>query len=147
MTYKSNLPKRILANILDYSIIILSTIVYIMYLGEESTPGHYVVDGFLAVIILPVIWFFYFVVVEGIWQGTLGFQALNLKVVKENGQRIAGKEAFVRRMFDLIDFWLFFGVPALITMNVTAKNQRLGDVCAGTIVIDLSDEAQYALIH
>ena len=74
-------------------------------------------------------------------------QALNLRVVKENGQRISGKEAFVRRMFDLVDFWLFFGIPALISMNVTEKNQRIGDFCAGTIVIDLADEAQLASIH
>ena len=147
MNYKSNLPKRILANILDYSLIILVAIVYLMYFGEEPTSGHYVIEGFQNVIILPIVWFFYFIVAEGVWQGTWGFHALNLIVVKENGQPIAGKEAFVRRMFDLIDFWLFFGVPALITMNITEKNQRLGDVCAGTVVIDLADEAQYASIY
>jgi hypothetical protein len=62
---------------------------------------------------------------------------LGLQVVTKNGNRISFGQAFKRHVVDMIDFF-FFGIPAFITIKNTSDHQRLGDLLAKTIVIDVN---------
>jgi len=122
--------KRVFATIIDYGVFFLIMWVYMMYFGEETNEG-YEVNGIMTLPIL-ILWFFYFVLVEGFWQATIGHQLLNLKVCQDNYKEIDIGHSFKRRILDMIDF-MFFGVPAFIAIRNNEKNQRIGDMYAKTI--------------
>jgi hypothetical protein len=62
---------------------------------------------------------------------------LGLQVVTKNGNSISFGQALKRHLVDMIDFF-FFGIPAFITIKNTPDHQRLGDLLAKTIVIDVN---------
>ncbi|HEY6279624.1 MAG TPA: RDD family protein [Streptosporangiaceae bacterium] len=77
-----------------------------------------------------------------IWETTTrgrspGKFALGLRVVSDDGSPERFRQALVRGLATIVDFWLvpFIGVPALICSLLSAKGKRLGDVFAGTFVI------------
>ena len=125
--------KRVFATLIDYGVFFLIMWVYMMYFGEETNEG-YEVNGIMTLPIL-IYWFFYFVMIEGFWQATLGHQLLNLKVTQDNFKEIDIGHSFKRRILDIIDF-MFFGIPAFISIRNNEKKQRIGDMYAKTIVVN-----------
>ena len=66
---------------------------------------------------------------------TLGKLALGLRVVADDGGPIRFRQALVRALAGVIEFWTFYGSPALITSFCNRRGKRLGDLFGGTIVI------------
>src|SRR5260370_15333495 len=72
---------------------------------------------------------------------TLGKMALGMRVVGDDGSPERFRQALIRALSGaFIEVWLFpinlIGIPAgLITSMVSAKGKRLGDMFAGTFVI------------
>ncbi|UKJ07756.1 RDD family protein [Solitalea lacus] len=139
MKYKPNLVKRVLATLIDYSLWVLIIFQYIHLFGTE-TEKTIQVTGWTAFPLL-IYWIVYFVIVEGITGGTLGHHIFNLKVLTLDRNKIGLYESFMRRLFDPIDIFIY-GIPAFIAVKYTKKNQRLGDLVAGTIIVDLNDAEQ-----
>jgi uncharacterized RDD family membrane protein YckC len=139
--YKANLKKKIFATILDYTLFSLPTFMYVMFFGQDNEEGGRTVNGLMALPI-PIFWLIYFVIVEAIWGATLGHQGLDLKVVTTNRKSTDWTQNLKRHLLDPID--LFWGIPAIIAISNTDKHQRLGDLWAGTIVVDIKDPEQYS---
>ncbi len=139
MNYKTNpyYARKIFATIIDYGLFLMATILYTMLIGSPNDQGVYSVNGVPALII-PTLWFLYFIIIEGEYSNTLGHYFLNLKVVQTNGQKISIKHSLKRRLLDIIDLF-FYGIPALITISKTPNNQRLGDLWAETLVVHKDD--------
>jgi uncharacterized RDD family membrane protein YckC len=142
MTFKTktNLKKRIIATLLDYSLFLLATYLYIMLVGHDNDEGGKTVNGLLALPIL-IVWFIYFVVIEACYSATLAHQGLYLKVVTIGRKEIEWTQALKRHLLDPIDI-LFYGIPAIIAIKNSDKHQRLGDMWAKTIVVDTKDKEQ-----
>ncbi|TQM67384.1 putative RDD family membrane protein YckC [Actinomadura hallensis] len=66
---------------------------------------------------------------------TLGKMAVGLRVVSDDGGPIRFRQALVRALAGVIEFWTFYGSPALVTSLCNRRGKRLGDLFAGTIVI------------
>jgi uncharacterized RDD family membrane protein YckC len=141
--YKTNLKKRIFATILDYIIFLIPTYMFIMFFGQDNNEGGKTVSGLLALPI-PIFWFIYFVVVESLYGATLGHQGLSLKVLSTNRKKTDWTQNLKRRLIDPIDI-LMWGIPAIISISNTDKHQRLGDLWANTIVVDMKDPEQYLI--
>ncbi|KAA9035911.1 RDD family protein [Ginsengibacter hankyongi] len=77
---KTNLKKRIIATLLDYTLFSFATFIYIMLAGHNNDEGGKTVNGLLALAI-PAAWFIYFVVIEALNGATLAHQGLDLKVL------------------------------------------------------------------
>lgn len=79
----------------------------------------------------------YFAFFEWIWSGqTPGKRWLKLRVIREDGRPITFWEASVRnllRTFDMFPPW-FYSV-GLIAVFSSSRDQRLGDMVAGTVVV------------
>lgn len=79
----------------------------------------------------------YFAFFEWIWRGqTPGKLLLKLRVIREDGRPITFWEASVRnllRSFDMMPF-PFYSI-GLISVFSTARDQRVGDMVAGTVVV------------
>jgi uncharacterized RDD family membrane protein YckC len=66
---------------------------------------------------------------------SLGKLALGLRVVSDDGSPERFRQALFRGLAGVVEFWLLYGAPALISSLVSQRGKRLGDIFAGTIVI------------
>jgi len=66
---------------------------------------------------------------------TLGKLALGLRVVSDDGGPERFRQAFLRAFFALFEIWIFTGAPALICSMMSVRGKRVGDLFAGTFVI------------
>jgi uncharacterized RDD family membrane protein YckC len=91
----------------------------------------------LLIISIFIIWSSYFVVFEWRWNGqTPGKRWLKLRVIREDGRPITFWEAAVRnllRFFDIMPF-PFYSI-GLISVFISARDQRIGDFVAGSVVV------------
>lgn len=127
-----------------------------------KTPSFFVwtdtwdIKGLL--VSLPVL--FYHLACEIAFNGrSLGKMAMNIKVITEEGGQPTIGQYLIRWVFRLIDFpyWIpiaiIFGqlpwwtlpitAAGLISIILTQKSQRLGDIVAGTIIIDLKNSTSW----
>ena len=90
-------------------------------------------------ILLSFLTFFgYFAAFEALNGGrTPGKQALGIRVVMETGHAVTPTAAMVRNLVRLLDcyFPLLPFLPGLVMVFLQRRNQRLGDLAAGTIVV------------
>jgi len=87
---------------------------------------------------LPVI--FYTLLFETLLDGqTPGKRILKIKVVKIDGYQASLSDFIIRWIFRVVDLNMLSGVVALIAIITSPKNQRLGDMTAGTSVITLKN--------
>jgi uncharacterized RDD family membrane protein YckC len=130
---KKNLAQRYYANLLDYFILLLCIVTYIYLAGKPDEYNSYRVTGFKALLI-PTIWFIYFPLCERVFGQTPGKKAFHLHVVDVDGKHLSIVQTSLRRFCDLIEFPLL-GAAAILMINYSGKNQRLGDMLAGTTVL------------
>ncbi len=65
---------------------------------------------------------------------TVGKKVMKIKVVSLNGEQATIGQYMLRWLFRMVDIFIL-GLPALISIIVSEKNQRLGDLVAGTTLI------------
>jgi uncharacterized RDD family membrane protein YckC len=110
-------------------------VVYVILVGDGDEFGTYRVKGFKAMVV-PLIWFIYFPVCESIWGQTIGKRVFHLHVVDLRGELTTIAHTFLRRLLDMFEI-MFLGIPSLLVINQSDKNQRIGDMMAGTMVVRL----------
>ena len=73
---------------------------------------------------------------ETLWRGrTPGKAALGLRVVTVEGGPIRFRHAAIRAILGLVDKYLLSALPGVVALLATRRNQRLGDLVAGTLVL------------
>lgn len=89
----------------------------------------------------------YFIFFEWLWSGqTPGKRLMKLRVIREDGRPITIWEAVARNLLRIFDAIPGFVVPiysiGLISIFLNRRDQRVGDLFAGTVVIrERTDEA------
>ncbi len=125
--------ERILAYLIDLVILIIYFIIALLLLGGLNVPG----DQewlFISVMLLPM--FLYFLLWESLWNGrSPGKAALDLRVVRLDGSKPAFSNYLVRWLLRIVDISITSGSVAVVTILMTGRGQRLGDLAAGTTVI------------
>jgi uncharacterized RDD family membrane protein YckC len=142
--------RRFLAYLLDLIIcytafVVLAFVVTLIAIGTaaatnaaESAIGAGI--GVLLVVLFAIQWV-YFAVLEA-WRGrTPGKAALGLRVVTTTGRPIGFRAAALRNVLRAADALPLaytaglLSLAGLVSMSVTRRFQRLGDLVAGTIVV------------
>ncbi|MDQ6786689.1 MAG: RDD family protein, partial [Acidobacteriota bacterium] len=103
----------------------------------------------IAVLIIVVFLIFagYFIFFEWLWNGqTPGKRLLKLRVIREDGRPITLWEALARNLLRIFDAVPGFVLPVysvgLISIFASRRDQRVGDMFAGTVVVrERTDEA------
>lgn len=137
---------RILAALVDFLVKVAYVVVVFVLILNGLGIMEYINkmdrwSGTAIIMVLLLPWVFYTLVQESLFEGqTLGKRLLKIKVVKIDGYQASFAEYLIRWFFRLIDMWIFNGVIAIITVSVTSKSQRLGDMAAGTAVITLKNK-------
>jgi uncharacterized RDD family membrane protein YckC len=87
----------------------------------------------------------YPVILETLTRGrSLGKLALGLRVVSDDGGPERFRQALVRGLAAVVEIWALLGFPALICSLLSARGKRLGDVFAGTFVLQQRMPARHA---
>lgn len=127
---------RVLAFIIDIIVIVL----YLSIFSSLSLPKE-----FFYILFLPVL-LFYNLICEIFMNGqTIGKKLLKLRVVSLDGKDVSLESTFIRWSFRLVDILIGFGSIAFLSIYGSRKNQRLGDLLAGTTVIKIQKEHRFTL--
>jgi hypothetical protein len=96
---------------------------------------------------LTYLWCFgYFFLLEGLWNGrTVGKFALGLRVRLADGRPITFQAALYRNLLRVADFLPSLYTIGVISMFLTEKSQRLGDLAANTMVTHEKLEARRSI--
>jgi uncharacterized RDD family membrane protein YckC len=101
----------------------------------------------LLILILFLIFAGYFILFEWLWNGqTPGKRLMKLRVIREDGRPITLWEAVARNLLRIFDAIPGFFIPVyslgLVSIFLSGRDQRFGDMFAGTVVIrERTDEA------
>ncbi len=136
---------RILAQLLDV-LVKAAYIFVIILLFEIFDLDRFLVGlddwsliGFWSVIALPVM--FYSLVQESLLEGqTIGKKLMKIRVIKLDGYQASFGDYLIRWLFRIVEISIGNGIIALIAIIANNKNQRLGDMAAGTSVISLKNK-------
>ena len=93
--------------------------------------------GAVMILLLFLTFSSYFAFFEWIWSGqTPGKRWMKLRVIREDGRPITFWEAAVRNLFRIFDMmpYPFYSI-GLISVFSTSRDQRVGDMVAGTVVV------------
>ncbi|MXV17559.1 RDD family protein [Hufsiella ginkgonis] len=129
---------RILGYIIDLAVFfclyIVATIIGFM---STATLGNFAGFGVpIIFIILMVLLVFYDLLCEVFMNGqSIGKKVMKIRVISLSGGRPTFGQYCIRWLMRIADMTLTSCLGALITIIVTEKKQRLGDLAAGTTVI------------
>ena len=143
--------QRIIAFSLDLLIrglwFTISTTIMIMLIGNvsaafESENFSYMALGFLLINLFATTWL-YPVLFEVFNHGrTPGKMAAKIRVLHDNGSPIGWSASMLRNLLRVFDGLPFAYAIGMVSMLLSPKGQRIGDVFAGTIVVDEHTERQ-----
>lgn len=92
--------------------------------------------GALILLIIFGIVYGYSIFFETIWNGqTPGKRLIKIRVVQGDGSPVTFMQVLVRNMLTIIDQLPFLYAVGMVAVLVTRRNQRLGDLAAGTVVL------------
>lgn len=158
----ASIGNRFLAVAIDHAIqyvsIIVVAVVFLIASGvsvfdDDPTRAGGVFDSMsnwtIALMIVGLFLLFagYFVFFEWLWSGqTPGKRLMKLRVIREDGRPITIWEAVARNLLRIFDAIPGFVIPiysiGLISIFLNRRDQRVGDLFAGTVVIrERTDEA------
>jgi uncharacterized RDD family membrane protein YckC len=127
----AGLGSRFLARLLDTVIQGVLIFALLATVGALQAPGWLEA---IAIVLSFLILFAYDIAFETLNHGrTIGKQAAGIRVVGQNGEPVRFLASAVRNIARVIDF-LFVYLVGTISILATERNQRLGDLAAGTIV-------------
>jgi uncharacterized RDD family membrane protein YckC len=142
----ARLPSRGCALLLDlfFQMIILNMVLYVvgmtaMIADEAWAAGLTILAVALVIVGYPCAF-------ETLSRGrTLGKMAVGLRVVADDGGPIRFRQALVRALAGFVEFFVLYGAPALLTSLFSRRGKRLGDLFAGTVVIQ--ERVPHAALH
>jgi uncharacterized RDD family membrane protein YckC len=155
----ASIGNRFLAVAIDHFIqfFLIFTIGYLMYalagIGADDSSFEMIASEMpkwtvaILIILASLVFSGYFIFFEWIWSGqTPGKKLMKLRVIREDGRPVTLWESVARNLLRIVDAIPGFVVPiysvGLITVFLSRRDQRIGDMFAGTVVIrERSDEA------
>ena len=136
---------RIFAQLLDFLVMIAYAVVVGFFLDitglatSIEAMDRWSTNAAYLLIYSPIM--FYTIIQESLWEGqTIGKRIMKTKVIKLDGYQAGFGDYLIRWLFRLVEIFIGNGVIALIAVISSQKNQRLGDMAAGTAVITLKNK-------
>jgi uncharacterized RDD family membrane protein YckC len=128
---------RCIAALIDFGVTAIATVVLFIVVAATNFDST---DALVTMIIVAevLVVLGYPVAMETLWRGrTLGKAAMGLRVVRDDGGPIRFRHAFVRGITGVVvdKPGITYGLGALIPIVATTRRKRLGDMAAGTIVL------------
>jgi uncharacterized RDD family membrane protein YckC len=126
-----------------YLVLFLLTLIWVS--GVFSANRSIWWQAIVTLVIFCINWGYY-AIFEALWKGqTPGKRWAGIRVIKDSGRPINAFEAIARNLVRIIDFLPGFYGVGVVTMLLNAKNRRVGDYVAGTLVVHESSDRESTL--
>ena len=130
---------RLVAYLIDLLMYISYTVLVLLLADSLSIDGG--VWTFLA-FALPVL--FYQLLCEVFLNGqSLGKKVKRIRVVSLDGNQPTLGQYLIRWIFRIVDDMIGSGVVAIVTISISQKAQRVGDMLAGTTVVRTTPDTSF----
>lgn len=136
--------RRVLAGIVDLLIVAVGAAV-ILFAGDALSGDSSDVRGALGAVILGWSLYYYFALESGEGQ-TVGKKLMKIRVVRSDGSPVGMREVAVRTVLRVVDGVGAYIVGLIVMLATGERRQRLGDLAAGTIVVDASRPSASAAV-
>ena len=140
-------PGRIAALLIDMVVQLALLLIVIIGLAgaSGSVSSDYGAAAFVTAYVLVLV--AYPTAFETLSRGkTLGKMALGIRVIGDDGSPVRFRQALVRALVGVFEIWTLVLAPiGLITSIISARGKRVGDLFAGTYVIQERVPARRAL--
>jgi len=122
---------RLIAGLLDLIIVMIAAIVGSAVISSiDSSLGVWFIVLYNIVILA------YYPISEIAFNGgSIGKNAMSLKVIKIDGSPYRVSDALLRWLIGFVEIFMTYGGLATLVVALNPKGQRLGDMAAGTTVI------------
>lgn len=126
---------RILAHIIDI-LLIFAYFLFVAFVIMDIIMSSPIIIVF---IYIPII-FYHFLCEVFLGGQSIGKKVRKIKVIKVDGSRPSVVDYFARWLLGLVEISMTGGVVALITILVSSKSQRIGDMIGKTSVVKLETD-------
>lgn len=125
----AGLAQRIWATLVDFAILGgISSICFPLLAGMDAGNG--------VLIIFSTVLLSYHLLCELFFRGrSIGKMTQNLRVVRIDGKKVTFWDYLLRWVLRLVDIGISLGIVGMLSIILSPKMQRLGDIAAGTTVI------------
>ena len=133
----AGLGSRFTAQLID---LVLLLAVFLALGVVSFAVGALLQNGTVALLLFGLtgfatLWAFW-ILPEALWSGqTVGKYVMNLRVVDAHGGPISPGQAVVRNLLRVVDFLPTYYAVGTVAIFLSPRNQRLGDLAAGTVVV------------
>ena len=131
--------RRVLAALVDVGIVLAGSVV-ILFAADALSGDSSEIRGALLAVILGWALYYHFAMESGGGQ-TVGKKLMKLRVVLADGRPAGMREIAVRTVVRVVDSIGFYIVGLIVMLATGERRQRLGDLAAGTKVVDASATA------
>ncbi len=131
----AGLPSRFVAKAIDTVLQVAVFLLVSFPLGIVVASSSGALAAALRIVLIVAVVFGYPIVMETITRGrTVGKMVMGLRVVRDDAGPIGFRQAFTRGAFAIVDF-LTSWIVSVLTMLLTERSKRVGDLLAGTVVV------------
>ncbi len=144
----AGLGSRFVAILLDYLLqgvtVFLLILIFVVFFSGVATPaignaGSNLPEkwGIAIAIAIPfLLEWGYFTLFEAFWRGqTPGKRIMRIRVIQQTGRPVSLFESMGRNLLRAVDWLPAMYLVGVISMFATRRQQRLGDLIAGTLVV------------
>lgn len=130
---RAGVGSRLVAQLVDGVIVAVLTVLAVLAPQPFGAPTIALMIGVSLAFFVHI---GYFALWEGLWDGrTPGKRAVGLRVLRQDGSPITATEALIRNLLRIVDLLPVAGLVGFISILVTRRDQRVGDLAAGTVVV------------
>ena len=127
--------RRALAGLIDVGIVVAGSVLLTTVIGFAT--GGVTWGPQMGLVVIAWALYYYFALESGDGQ-TLGKKVMNLRVVRADGGKTGMREIALRTVLRVVDGIALYLVGLVVMLVTGERRQRLGDLAAGTIVVDAS---------
>lgn len=133
----AQLPVRTLSALIDIVVIVIGYLLGLMLWAATLTQFDTALSNAVLLIFTVLVIVGYPLILETATRGrSVGKIAMGLRVVSDDGGPERFRQALFRALASLVEIWMLFGSPAVICSILSPKAKRIGDIFAGTVVVN-----------
>jgi len=139
---------RVLGRLIDVGLTLAGFVVISAVVGLVGASGSGVAPIVVYSFALVAAVLVYPAAMETLWGGrTVGKAVVGLRVVRTDGGPIGFRHAVARAGLGLLEVWATLGSLGLLAMLLSPREQRLGDMAAGTLVLRRANAGSLRPVH
>ncbi|RZJ81353.1 MAG: RDD family protein [Flavobacterium sp.] len=133
----AGLGERIVGKLIDHAIFLGVMVLYFIVMAVTKMMHNDSIFAITAIIVYAASFVFYDLLCEIFMNGqSIGKRVMKIKVISLNGAQPSLGQYFIRWIFRIIDFSpLTAWIGGFVSVAISDKKQRIGDIVAGTTVI------------